>query len=111
MSTNKLYLGYHVSSAGGYMAMGKRAAALGVTLTVEDAAVERIADEGFDPLYGARPLRRLLRNELEDRLAHELLFGSLKKGGSARLTLKDDALALMPTASPRAKAARQSVEA
>ena len=63
MSTNTLYLGYHVSSAGGYMAMGKRAAALGVTLTVEDAAVERIADEGFDPLYGARPMRRVIRAE------------------------------------------------
>ena len=82
-----------------------------VTLSVTDKARQWLARKGFDPAMGARPLRRLLRNELEDRLAHELLFGSLKKGGSARLTLKDDALALMPTASPRAKAARQSVEA
>ena len=34
---------------------------------------------------GARPLRRLLRTELEDRLAHELLFGALKKGGTVAL--------------------------
>ena len=49
----------------------QRAAALGVTLTVEDAAVERIADEGFDPLYGARPLRRVIRAEVEDAVAVE----------------------------------------
>lgn len=82
-----------------------------VALSVTDKARQWLARKGFDPAMGARPLRRLLRNELEDRLAHELLFGSLKKGGSARLTLKDDALALMPTTSPRAKVARQSVEA
>ncbi|WP_022655112.1 ATP-dependent Clp protease ATP-binding subunit ClpA [uncultured Desulfovibrio sp.] len=82
-----------------------------VTLSVTDKARQWLARKGFDPAMGARPLRRLLRNELEDRLAHELLFGSLKRGGSVRLTLKNDALALMPTALPRAKAARQSVEA
>ena len=92
MSTNTLYLGYHVSSAGGYMAMGKRAAALGVTLTVEDAAVERIADEGFDPLYGARPLRRVIRAEVEDAVAELLLSGTLHAGGAARIAAEDGAL-------------------
>ena len=82
-----------------------------VTLNVTDKARQWLARKGFDPAMGARPLRRLLRTELEDRLARELLFGLLKKGGSARLTLRDDALALMPTASPRARAARQSVDA
>lgn len=67
-----------------------------VKLSVSDKARQWLADKGFDPAMGARPLRRLLRNELEDRLAHELLFGSLKKGGAARLTLKGDALALEP---------------
>lgn len=68
-----------------------------VSLSVTDKARQWLARKGFDPAMGARPLRRLLRNELEDRLAHELLFGALKKGGAARLTLKDGDLALIPS--------------
>ncbi|WP_165069783.1 ATP-dependent Clp protease ATP-binding subunit ClpA [Desulfovibrio sp. ZJ200] len=85
----------------------KNLAQRNVRLSVSDKARQWLADKGFDPAMGARPLRRLLRNELEDRLAHELLFGSLKKGGAARLTLKGDALALEPAGpvlSPRAPA-------
>ena len=70
----------------------QRAAALGVTLTVEDAAVERIADEGFDPLYGARPLRRVIRAEVEDAVAELLLGGTLHAGGAARIAAEDGAL-------------------
>ena len=70
----------------------QRAAALGVTLTVEDAAVERIADEGFDPLYGARPLRRVIRAEVEDAVAELLLSGALHAGSTARIAAEDGAL-------------------
>ena len=70
----------------------QRAAALGVTLTVEDAAVERIADEGFDPLYGARPLRRVIRAEVEDAVAELLLSGALHAGGAARIAAEDGTL-------------------
>lgn len=66
----------------------------GVTLTLSDSARKWLARKGFDPAMGARPLRRLLRTELEDRLAHELLFGALKKGGTAKLGLKGDELVL-----------------
>ena len=66
----------------------------GVTLTLAESARKWLARKGFDPAMGARPLRRLLRTELEDRLAHELLFGALKKGGTAKLGLKDDQLVL-----------------
>ena len=70
----------------------QRAAALGVTLTVEDAAIERIADEGFDPLYGARPLRRVIRAEVEDAVAELLLSGTLHAGDAARIAAEDGAL-------------------
>ncbi len=70
----------------------QRAAALGVTLTVEDAAVERIADEGFDPLYGARPLRRVIRAEVEDAVAELLLSGTLHAGDAARIGAEDGTL-------------------
>ena len=70
----------------------QRAAALGVTLTVEDAAVERIVDEGFDPLYGARPLRRVIRAEVEDAVAELLLSGALHAGDAVRIAAEDGAL-------------------
>ena len=58
----------------------RRAAACGITLTAEKSAVERIAEEGFDPLYGARPLRRVIRTEVEDAVAELLLSGAVAAG-------------------------------
>lgn len=63
-----------------------------VDLSLSDKARRWLAAHGFDPAMGARPLRRLIRNELEDKLATELLFGSLKKGGTAKLAVRDDEL-------------------
>lgn len=75
-----------------------------VELTLTDEAREWLAKEGFDPAMGARPMRRLLRAEVEDKLAAELLFGALKKGGKAKLGLKDNALDIQfEAASPRKK--------
>ena len=59
----------------------ERVAALGVTLSVEDAAVETLVQEGFDPRYGARSLRRRIRAEVEDALAEQMLDGALVHGG------------------------------
>ncbi len=69
-------------------------AAKKVELVLADKARKWLAQKGFDPAMGARPLRRLLRTELEDKLAYELLFGKLKKGGKARLSVREDALYL-----------------
>ncbi len=63
-----------------------------VSLSVTDKARQWLAKEGYDPSMGARPLRRLLRTEVEDKLAYELLFGSLKKGGKAKISVKDGKL-------------------
>ncbi len=52
-----------------------------VTLTLTPAARDWLAAKGFDAVLGARPLQRLLREVLEDRLAEEILFGRLSKGG------------------------------
>ncbi|GGG28963.1 negative regulator of genetic competence ClpC/MecB [Lysinibacillus alkalisoli] len=51
-----------------------------IVLEMTDAALEKIADEGYDPEYGARPLRRSLQKHVEDRLSEELLKGTVKKG-------------------------------
>jgi ATP-dependent Clp protease ATP-binding subunit ClpA len=63
-----------------------------VLLDVTTAAVEWFAAKGFDSVFGARPMARLIQKELKNRLADEILFGALKNGGSVKVDLKDDAL-------------------
>ncbi len=51
-----------------------------VALSVTEAAMDRLAELGYDPLYGARPLKRVIRKELEDRLARAILSGDVVSG-------------------------------
>lgn len=83
-------------------------AAKKVDLVLSDKARKWLARKGFDPAMGARPLRRLIRTELEDKLAYELLFGSLKKGGKARLSVRNDALYVASTVPALKSASRAS---
>jgi len=59
-----------------------------VTLSLSDAARAWIADKGYDPIYGARPLAHFLQEKLKKPLAEELLFGKLQKGGSVAIDLE-----------------------
>ena len=52
----------------------------GIEFSLTDKAIEKIADEGFDPEYGARPLRRAIQKHIEDLLSEELLKGTIAKG-------------------------------
>src|SRR5262245_35411094 len=63
-----------------------------IALELEPAAVDLIASEGFDPVFGARPLRRFIQREVETRLARALIPGSAPEGSTARVTAKDGAL-------------------
>ncbi len=54
-----------------------------ITLTPEARAW--LAERGFDPLFGARPLARVLQTEVKDRIAEQLLFGALEKGGEVQI--------------------------
>ena len=63
----------------------RRMAAVGVELKADPAAVAELAREGYDPRYGARPLRRRLREAVEDAAAEQLLDGRLKRGDTARV--------------------------
>lgn len=47
----------------------------GITLSFSEEAVQKISDAGFDPIYGARPLRRAIQSQIEDLLSEELLSG------------------------------------
>lgn len=72
-----------------------RVAELGVTISADDAAIEKLAKVGFDPDYGARPLRRLIRSQIEDAVAEQLLEGTLKDGDTASITVRDDELCVI----------------
>jgi ATP-dependent Clp protease ATP-binding subunit ClpA len=70
-----------------------------VTLELDDAAREWIAERGYDAKMGARPMARVIQEHIKRPLAEELLFGSLAEGGHVRISLgKDDSLHL--TAEP-----------
>jgi ATP-dependent Clp protease ATP-binding subunit ClpA len=51
-----------------------------------------MAERGYDPQYGARPLARVLQTEIKDVLADEILFGRLAKNGKVLIDVKDDQL-------------------
>jgi ATP-dependent Clp protease ATP-binding subunit ClpA len=63
-----------------------------VTIELSSAAKEWLAERGYDRLYGARPLSRVIQEYIKKPLAEELLFGKLVKGGSVKVTLKDGKL-------------------
>ena len=55
-----------------------------------EAAKEHLAEKGYDPSYGARPLRRLIQNVVEDKLSEELLGGRLNAGDTAVVDVEND---------------------
>jgi len=67
--------------------LGRRLAARRLSLGVSDAAREWLAINGFDPLYGARPLRRLVQSAIGDQLAKALLAGEINDGDTVRVDL------------------------
>ena len=74
--------------------VSKRMESLGIHLDASDEAVQELAKEGFDPVYGARPLRRAIQNKVEDTVAEQMLSGELKEGDTAHITVQDDKLCI-----------------
>jgi ATP-dependent Clp protease ATP-binding subunit ClpB len=60
-----------------------------ITLEVTQAAREWLAISGYDPAYGARPLRRLVQREIGDRLARAILAGDVRDGDTVRVDLDE----------------------
>lgn len=69
--------------------LAKRVAAVGIDISFSDDAVAAIADEGFDPVYGARPLRRAIQSRIEDQLSEAMLDSSIKEGDKIICNFKD----------------------
>ena len=61
-----------------------------ITVSFSDEAIEKIAKSGFDPVYGARPLRRAIQNEIEDMLSEEIIDGKIKNGDKITVDVSDD---------------------
>ena len=83
---------------------GKRMAQQGITLLADDEAVTALAKDGFDPQYGARPLRRAIQNEVEDAVAEQMLEGKLQSGDTAHICLQDGKVTIEKAAAPAQEA-------
>ena len=72
----------------------ERVAERGVHLTLTDEAKQLLGNMGYDPTYGARPLRRVIQKQLVDRLALALLQGEIREGDEVRIDAVDGELML-----------------
>ncbi len=77
-----------------------------VTIQLSPAAKDWLSERGYDRLYGARPLARVIQEHIKKPLAEELLFGRLVHGGSVSVTLVDDKLEFEYTEAPEAERAK-----
>ena len=73
----------------------KRIKTLGYTVKISKLAKDFIADKGFDPKFGARPLKRAIQKYLEDPLSEEIINAKIKEGDSIKVDLNKEKTALL----------------
>ena len=87
-----------------------RLAARKLKLHVTDAAIDALAAEGYDPTYGARPLKRVIQRRLQDPIAMAILEGRFNEGDTIEVDAKDDQITIIraePSTTPvKAETAR-----
>lgn len=76
--------------------LANRLSNMEIDITFADSAVEEISKEGFDPVYGARPLRRAIQSKLEDVISEKLLDGSISKGNKLVCEFIDNKFTFIP---------------
>lgn len=72
-----------------------------ITLAITPAALQHLGERGYDPVYGARPLKRLIQQELETPIARLLVKGELRDGETVSIDLKNGSLILVPMTTER----------
>ena len=72
----------------------------GIAIEITDAAKDWLGEKGFDPVFGARPLRRVIQNEIEDRLSEAILEGRFREGDTVRIDVQDDEIVLLNVSQP-----------
>ena len=77
----------------------------GITLEVGEDARTWLANRGYDPVYGARPLKRVIQKELQDKLAEKLLAGAILDGDTVPVTVGNGCVVLCGPATAPAAAA------
>jgi ATP-dependent Clp protease ATP-binding subunit ClpB len=76
-----------------------------ITLDLDHEAVEWLASKGYDPAYGARPLKRVMQKELQDPLAEKILMGEIADGSTVHVTAGSDRLIFRPSGAKAASKA------
>ncbi|MBP3647606.1 MAG: AAA family ATPase, partial [Clostridia bacterium] len=77
--------------------LSRRLSERGITLTLSDRAVDAIADAGFDPVYGARPLKRYMQSHLETMLARKIVAGEILPGQTVTVDADENGLTITPS--------------
>jgi len=67
-----------------------------ITLQLSEAAKDLLANEGYDPQFGARPLKRVIQREVENRIARAILDGTIRDGDTVEIDAKDGKLTIEP---------------
>jgi ATP-dependent Clp protease ATP-binding subunit ClpC len=86
-----------------FKSVGKRLRDHGIKLTISDAGLDRLVKEGYDPTYGARPLRRAIQKLIEDPLAEEFLRHSFKYGEQVHVDVDEEGKVLFQRTEPTAQ--------
>ncbi|HHY51732.1 MAG TPA: ATP-dependent Clp protease ATP-binding subunit, partial [Clostridiales bacterium] len=87
--------------------LAQRVAELGITLEIDDAALQVLVEKGFDPQYGARPLRRVIQTEIEDAAATAYLEGGYREGDTMLVTARNGKIVLEKKTTPKMLAVAQ----
>ena len=69
--------------------LSKRLRERNISINVSEIAMEWFASKGYDPAFGARPLKRLIQKEIQDRFAEGLLSGEIKDGANCNITVRE----------------------
>jgi ATP-dependent Clp protease ATP-binding subunit ClpC len=80
--------------------VAERLKGLDIGMTADEAATQKLAEEGFDPVYGARPLRRKIQSAVEDAIAEKMLEGEVKAGGAVKVTTSDGKIDIVAEEAP-----------
>ena len=72
-----------------------RMEAVGIKMSVEESAIDVLAEKGYDPIYGARPLRREIQSAVEDKVAEMMLEGKIKEGNAFTATAEDGKIVIV----------------
>ena len=67
-----------------------------IRLNLDESAIQWLADKGYDPAYGARPLKRVMQKELQDPLAEKILLGEVFDNSTVAITAGSDRLVFKP---------------